>query len=163
MAARGSVRTTGPSCQVTAVKTAREGLQLLLDAEHGAGFDLVLKEHDPPGANACRLLKRMAKTEGLTRIPVVGKYRCGFLGSFWRVWRYEEATLSLSLPALGYLLRYLPAVTSTQDERETVMSCLSLGAIDYLIKPLRQNELRHIWTRVWWWRKVSRTIACSAM
>ncbi len=36
------------------------------------------------------------------------------------------------------------------------MSCLSLGAIDYLIKPLRQNELRHIWTRVWWWRKVRR-------
>lgn len=36
------------------------------------------------------------------------------------------------------------------------MSCLSLGAIDYLIKPLRQNELRHIWTRVWWWRKVGR-------
>ncbi|GIL54044.1 hypothetical protein Vafri_9600 [Volvox africanus] len=103
------------SYQVTAVMTAREGLQLLLGAEHGAGFDLVLKEHDPPGANACRLLKRMAKTEGLTRTPVV--------------------------------------VTSTQDERETVMSCLSLGAIDYLIKPLRQNELRHIWTRVWWWRK----------
>ena len=23
-----------------------------------------------------------------------------------------------------------------------------------LVKPLRHNELRHIWTRVWWWRKV---------
>ncbi|PNH02256.1 Two-component response regulator-like APRR1, partial [Tetrabaena socialis] len=103
------------SYQVTAVKTAREGLQLLAGAEHGANFDLVLKEHEPPVANACRLLKRMAKTEGLARTPVV--------------------------------------VTSSQDERETVMSCLSLGAIDYLIKPLRQNELRHIWTRVWWWRK----------
>jgi hypothetical protein len=43
---------------------------------------------------------------------------------------------------------------STQDEREVVMNCLTLGAIDYLVKPLRHNELRHIWTRVWWWRRV---------
>lgn len=34
------------------------------------------------------------------------------------------------------------------------MNCLTLGAIDYLVKPLRHNELRHIWTRVWWWRRV---------
>ncbi len=64
---------SGLEPQVTAVKTAREGLQLLVEAEHGSNFDLVLKEHEPPGANACRLLKRMAKTDRLTRTPVVGK------------------------------------------------------------------------------------------
>ena len=47
------------------------------------------------------------------------------------------------------------AVVSSNDEREVVIKCLTLGAIDYLIKPLRHNELRHIWTRVWWWRRVS--------
>ncbi len=44
---------------------------------------------------------------------------------------------------------------SSQDDRDVVMHCLTLGAIDYLVKPLRHNELRHIWTRVWWWRRVS--------
>lgn len=39
---------------------------------------------------------------------------------------------------------------SSQDEREQVVKCLGAGAIDYLIKPLRRNELRHIWTRLWW-------------
>lgn len=49
-------------------------------------------------------------------------------------------------------------MVSSNDEREVVMKCLTLGAIDYLIKPLRHNELRHIWTRVWWWRRVSQGV-----
>lgn len=36
-----------------------------------------------------------------------------------------------------------------------VMKCLQLGAVDYLIKPLRRNELQNIWTRVWWRRMLS--------
>ncbi|GAX77770.1 hypothetical protein CEUSTIGMA_g5213.t1 [Chlamydomonas eustigma] len=28
-----------------------------------------------------------------------------------------------------------------------------IPVVDFLIKPLRHNELRHIWTRVWWWRR----------
>eukprot|EP00798_Chlamydomonas_sp_ICE-L_P031458 gene31458-6641_t len=100
---------------VVAVKTSKEALQLLAPMAAKCPFDLILKEHEPPVANACRLLRRMARSELLTRIPVV--------------------------------------LMSSQDEREVVMKCLTLGAIDYLVKPLRQNELRHIWTRVWWWRR----------
>lgn len=44
-------------------------------------------------------------------------------------------------------------VMSTQDDREIVATCLNRGATDYLVKPLRHNELRHIWTRVWWWQR----------
>ncbi len=51
-------------------------------------------------------------------------------------------------------------MVSSNDEREVVVKCLTLGAIDYLIKPLRHNELRHIWTRVWWSRRV-RTEICG--
>ena len=47
-----------------------------------------------------------------------------------------------------------PAVMSTQDDQLIVMKCLTHGAIDYLVKPLRQNELRHLWMRVWWWQQV---------
>ncbi len=51
--------------------------------------------------------------------------------------------------------RRLPrAVMSTQDERDMVATCLSMGATDYLVKPLRHNELRNIWTRIWWWQRV---------
>jgi response regulator of citrate/malate metabolism len=53
---------------------------------------------------------------------------------------------------------------SSRDDREVVATCLSRGAIDYLVKPLRHNELRHIWSRVWWAQrnKVRRRIDCSS-
>ena len=41
-----------------------------------------------------------------------------------------------------------------------MVACLQLGAADYMIKPLRHNELRNLWARVYWWRRVSFT-ACS--
>ncbi len=36
-----------------------------------------------------------------------------------------------------------------------MVACLQLGAADYMIKPLRHNELRNLWARVYWWRRVS--------
>lgn len=35
-----------------------------------------------------------------------------------------------------------------------MVSCLQLGAADYMLKPLRNNELRNLWARVYWWRRV---------
>ena len=35
-----------------------------------------------------------------------------------------------------------------------MVSCLQLGAADYMLKPLRHNELRNLWARVYWWRRV---------
>lgn len=46
-------------------------------------------------------------------------------------------------------------VMSRSDDRDMVIKCLQLGAVDYLIKPLRRNELQNIWTRVWWRRLLS--------
>lgn len=48
-----------------------------------------------------------------------------------------------------------PTVMSRSDDRDMVIKCLQLGAVDYLIKPLRRNELQNIWTRVWWRRLLS--------
>lgn len=42
------------------------------------------------------------------------------------------------------------AVISEAEDRQEVFRCLKLGAADYLVKPLRLQELRNIWTRVWW-------------
>lgn len=104
--------------QVTAARTCKEAMQLL--ATHSlngseAPFDLILKDHEPPASNACRLLRKIAKTEHVRRIPVI--------------------------------------VISGVDDRDVVAKCLNLGATDYLVKPLRHNELRNIWTRIWWWRR----------
>ncbi|KAI3886904.1 hypothetical protein MKX03_019115 [Papaver bracteatum] len=44
-------------------------------------------------------------------------------------------------------------VMSVQDEVSVVVKCLKLGAVDYLVKPLRTNELLNLWTHVWRRRK----------
>ncbi|XP_074570835.1 two-component response regulator-like PRR1 isoform X2 [Curcuma longa] len=38
---------------------------------------------------------------------------------------------------------------SAQDEISVVVKCLRLGAADFLVKPLRMNELLNLWTHVW--------------
>ncbi|XP_068645020.1 two-component response regulator-like PRR1 isoform X2 [Aristolochia californica] len=38
---------------------------------------------------------------------------------------------------------------SSQDEVSVVIKCLRLGAADYLVKPLRTNELLNLWTHMW--------------
>ena len=49
-------------------------------------------------------------------------------------------------------------LVSANDEQDVVMKSLSLGAADYLVKPLRTNEFRHIWTRVFMFRRVRATL-----
>lgn len=62
--------------QVTEAKSTKEVLGLL--APRGTGqrplsFDIVLKEHEPPRSNACRLLREFIQNDGLKSTPVVGK------------------------------------------------------------------------------------------
>lgn len=82
---------TNNSCvvvQVTVCKTGRECVHLLQNtpAQHqdtSSGhasplplfpFDLILKDHEPPLVDACRLLRRMARDPTLPAVPVVGTY-----------------------------------------------------------------------------------------
>lgn len=47
-------------------------------------------------------------------------------------------------------LRRIPIIMmSSQDEVSVVVKCLRLGAADYLVKPLRTNELLNLWTHMW--------------
>ncbi|MED6183732.1 Tor complex Tor2 interacting protein 1 [Stylosanthes scabra] len=47
-------------------------------------------------------------------------------------------------------LRRIPVIMmSAQDEVSIVVKCLKLGAADYLVKPLRTNELLNLWTHMW--------------
>ncbi|CAM6083916.1 unnamed protein product [Calypogeia fissa] len=47
-------------------------------------------------------------------------------------------------------LKQIPIVMmSSRDEMAVVGKCLRLGAADYLVKPLRTNELLNLWTHMW--------------
>ncbi|KAL5569204.1 hypothetical protein UlMin_025779 [Ulmus minor] len=38
---------------------------------------------------------------------------------------------------------------SSHDSRSTVVKCFSKGAVDFLVKPIRKNELKNLWQHVW--------------
>ncbi|XP_039135890.1 two-component response regulator-like PRR37 isoform X2 [Dioscorea cayenensis subsp. rotundata] len=38
---------------------------------------------------------------------------------------------------------------SSNDSVGTVFKCLSKGAVDFLVKPIRKNELKNLWQHVW--------------
>eukprot|EP00798_Chlamydomonas_sp_ICE-L_P023938 gene23938-9505_t len=119
-----SIRFASPS-HSTRVSTApdRKTALKFLASTNGASIDVVLKEHEPPGADACRFLRSIARST--INVPVI--------------------------------------VMSSQNDPECVMKCMTTGALDYLVKPLRLNELRLIWTRVWFWKKskLSYNLLCS--
>ncbi|KAF3451973.1 hypothetical protein FNV43_RR08069 [Rhamnella rubrinervis] len=47
-------------------------------------------------------------------------------------------------------LRRIPVIMmSAQDEVSLVVECMRLGAADYLVKPLRINQLLNLWTHMW--------------
>lgn len=41
------------------------------------------------------------------------------------------------------------AVMSSRDSISMVLKCMLKGAADFLIKPVRRNELRNLWQHVW--------------
>ncbi|KAK8985051.1 hypothetical protein V6N11_082668 [Hibiscus sabdariffa] len=38
---------------------------------------------------------------------------------------------------------------SSHDSMNIVLKCLSRGAVDFLVKPIRKNELKNLWQHVW--------------
>ncbi|XP_042035593.1 two-component response regulator-like APRR5 isoform X2 [Salvia splendens] len=38
---------------------------------------------------------------------------------------------------------------SSHDSVSTVYKCMLRGATDFLVKPVRKNELRNLWQHVW--------------
>ncbi|KAG6390010.1 hypothetical protein SASPL_151488 [Salvia splendens] len=66
-----------------------------------------------------------------------------------------ELPMSKGLKMLKYItrdkeLRRIPVIMmSAQDEVPLVVKCLKFGAADYLVKPLRTNELLNLWTHMW--------------
>ena len=108
---------------VVAVKTSKQAFEELekvsvaaADHNNSSGeekksFDIILKEHEPPKSDACRMLKKIWNHKTYRNIPIV--------------------------------------VTSNRYESNTIQKCLQFGAADYMLKPLRPQEARTLWVRVW--------------
>lgn len=47
------------------------------------------------------------------------------------------------------LILFCLAVMSTHDSVNIVLKCMLKGAVDFLVKPVRKNELRNLWQHVW--------------
>ncbi|WOL05502.1 two-component response regulator-like PRR1 isoform X1 [Canna indica] len=66
-----------------------------------------------------------------------------------------ELPMTKGLKMMKYIarnkeLRHIPLIMmSAHDEVSLVVKCLRLGAADYLVKPLRMNELLNLWTHMW--------------
>ncbi|KAH7856877.1 hypothetical protein Vadar_006515 [Vaccinium darrowii] len=66
-----------------------------------------------------------------------------------------DLPMAKGLKMLKYIMRdkelqRVPVIMmSAQDEVSIVVKCLRLGAADYLVKPLRTNELLNLWTHMW--------------
>ncbi|MTV28557.1 response regulator, partial [Nitriliruptoraceae bacterium ZYF776] len=65
-----------------------------------------------------------------------------------------DLPMAKGLKMLKYIMRKgmqrIPVIMmSAQDEVTLVVKCLRLGAADYLVKPLRSNELLNLWTHMW--------------
>ncbi|KAL9674418.1 hypothetical protein QQ045_030690 [Rhodiola kirilowii] len=66
-----------------------------------------------------------------------------------------DLPLAKGMKLLKYITRdsnlsRIPVIMmSTQDEVSVVVKCLRFGAADYLVKPLRSNELLNLWTHMW--------------
>lgn len=47
-------------------------------------------------------------------------------------------------------LKHIPVIMmSSHDSMGVVFKCLSKGAVDFLVKPVRKNELKNLWQHVW--------------
>ncbi|XP_055807452.1 two-component response regulator-like APRR7 isoform X2 [Solanum dulcamara] len=49
-----------------------------------------------------------------------------------------------------YTRKTVPVIMmSSHDSMDLVFKCLSKGALDFLVKPIRKNELKNLWQHVW--------------
>ncbi|CAL9135369.1 unnamed protein product [Musa textilis] len=75
-----------------------------------------------------------------------------------------------SLSGIGLLSKIMAAeqcknipviMMSSRDSISVVHKCMLNGAVDFLVKPVRKNELRNLWQHVWRRRWSSRSAAAS--
>jgi pseudo-response regulator 1 len=130
-----------PDVSVTCAKSPRQVINVL-NCE-GAETDIILAEVDLPVSKCFKMLKYIARNKELRHIPIISKPPFQFHSSF----QCSNSCAMLCSDDMSY--QWGHAVMSNRDDVSVVVKCLRLGAAEYLVKPLRMNELLNLWTHVW--------------
>ena len=102
-------------------------------------IDLILTEVELPSISGYALLTLIMEHEIGKNIPVI---------SMISIAKFPSRRISDFFKT--YLTRFSAfPVMSSHDSVSTVYKCMLRGAVDYLVKPIRKNELRNLWQHVW--------------
>ncbi|XP_059069820.1 two-component response regulator-like PRR37 isoform X2 [Cryptomeria japonica] len=140
------------SYQVTAVGDGLLAWGLLEDPSNC--FDLVLTEVAMTSLSGFNLLCKIMSHENLKHIPVISKTHLlkpsNVLSYVDFLFFIMKATaVLLSSKRRLHFFSLLHAVMSSLDSMSIVFKCLTKGAVDFLVKPVRKNELQNLWQHVW--------------
>ncbi|KAL9674266.1 hypothetical protein QQ045_030536 [Rhodiola kirilowii] len=88
------------------------------------------------GVQAWRYLEDLTNHIDLILTEVVMPVISG-IGLFYKIMNHKT-------------LKNIPVIMmSSHDSMGIVFKCLSRGAVDFLVKPIRKNELKNLWQHVW--------------
>lgn len=109
--------------------------------ERPEGVDVVLAEVEVPSITGISLLSMIMDHPSCKHIPVISMTKYVFL--YFLPFKLPVFGLSSSFFVMMY------AVMSSNDSVNMVFKCMLKGAADFLVKPIRKNELRNLWQHVW--------------
>ena len=121
--------------EVVAVANGKDALTQLKGENK---FDLVLSDIFMPEVSGVELLESLQKQSELANNAA--EKEAGVAPSSSHDDRPQQTTDWQQVPVI---------VMSSQDKQDTVMKCFKLGAADFLVKPVRRNELKNLWQHVW--------------
>ncbi|KAL8159815.1 hypothetical protein V2J09_001352 [Rumex salicifolius] len=121
------------SYEVIAVSNGLQAWKILEDIS--IHIDIVLSEVVMPVLSGIALLSKIMNHKTRKTTPVISK-----LSLHIRINCYHSSSFS---PV------FVGGMTSSHDSMGIVFKCLSKGAIDFLVKPIRKNELKNLWQHVW--------------
>jgi len=118
--------------EVVSVENGRDALAMLRTSR----FDLVLSDVLMPEVSGVDLLQEL-KNQPSTAVG--GDHN-----------HDDDNKNNKKQPAHSSTWRQVPVIVmSSQESKDTVMQCFKLGAADFLVKPVRKNELKNLWQHVW--------------
>jgi len=130
---------------VTAVANGLQAWDLLEDTRNH--FNLVLTEVMTPCLSGIGLLRKIMSHQTYKHIPVISM--SSNLNSF-SLFSLQSLTLvSSCCYDVSTNNVFACTVMSSHDSMISIFKCLAMGAVDFLIKPLRKNELKNIWKHIW--------------
>ena len=106
--------------------------------EKSFNIDLVLTEVDLPLMSGFLLLSTIMEHDASKNIPVISMsiFSCSLSFNLINVTTKFNAV-------------FCHPVMSSHDSVSMVFKCMLKGAADFLVKPIRKNELRNLWQHVW--------------